>query len=148
MAVYGVTFQVSANASLDMVRVTPESGGLMTLLECHITDEGDLGDEQLTVGIYKASSDGGAGTARSFVPYDRGDDAFGGSAQFVLSAIATKAMTIDRQAFNSQAGYHYTPLKGSRPVFSGSERCVVRLENSPSATALFALTMVVETDGV
>lgn len=79
------------------------------------------------------------------VALDNGDAAFGGSARGGLTSIATKEAQVDRQGLYSLAGYHYRPLKPSRPVVG--QHFVVRLESTTASALVWCTQVVVVIDG-
>ena len=146
MATYAVSVSVPASAAQDLLRITPPVGKTLKLIECHATNEGTAVSEMLTFSISLASTNG-AGTEVLLVALDPGDASFAGSAAYALSSIATKDAVLNREAASAQSGYHYVPLKPSRPVISDDQRFVLRLEDSPASAKTFAVTAVVKTDG-
>lgn len=147
MASYAVALEVTASAAVDLLRITPPVTGAMYLAECHITNVSRDTQEMVAAAVYTASTPGGAGTAQSVHRLDPGDPAFDGSAQSALSAIATKELTVTREGFSVADGFHYMPLRRSRPVISNGRHFVCRLESTPSETLTLLVSAVVVVDG-
>ena len=147
MTSYAVTTQVSVSTAADLVRITPPPGTSLKLLECHVTNDQFDNQEQLPFAIYRASTNGGGGSAVTAVPLDPSDPAYLGSVAALLTSIATKEAQLDRQGVPAAGGYHYMPMKKSRPVIADNRRFVCRLEAAPSTTMELTITMVVQVNG-
>ena len=147
MTSYAVTVQHSASAAIDLLRITPPVQGTMRIAEVHVTNEDKNTQEQIAVAVYCASTSGGAGTAATVAQLDPSDVAFAGSAQSALSAIATKQTTHAREGTSVAQGFHYMPLRRSRPIINDGNHFVCRLESTPSETILLTVSAVVVVDG-
>lgn len=146
MSVYAVAVSFSASAAQDLMRISPPPGKSLKLLECHVTSEDRAATEMMSISLHRATTNG-AGSALTVAALDPGADNFPGSAVYALSSIATKEATLDRRGINLESGYHYVPLKPSRPIVPSDERFVCRLDNDLAQTTLMAVSVVVETHG-
>jgi hypothetical protein len=143
----------SVSAAQDVLRITAPTNGLMRLIECHVAQDADETSEMLPFALYRAS-DNGTGTAANVqnLEYNTQDSlgAIGGfSAVYNLSGATTKspAAAILRESVNILSGFHFVPVPEARPIASGNNRLVVRLETAPTNTLSLSVYAVVEIEG-
>ncbi len=141
------TFATST-AAQDLCRVTVPTNGVTRLIEVHVTNEADETSEMIPFLIARATT-AGTGSATNISNLDEADASIGASASAVidLTGAATQGNDIYREAVNILAGFHYVPLPDSRPVFSGGDSFLVRMDGAPTNGQTIALSVTMEVEG-